>query len=139
MILVSNPSGDLEPKLKAYNDNVSGLPNHVPEFAGPAWPTAQNKATVYLTNWDAKIATIMNPDIKNAAQQHRDRQVQQEISDVKKSYPADPGGFPDPFVANLKDIQTVLNSDLTAGGISSVKGAVTSATTNGNKFKRIVE
>jgi hypothetical protein len=131
--LVNNPSGDLEPKLKAYNDNVSGLQTMYQNLQDGV-ADARNKATVYLTNWDAKISTIMNPDIKNAAQQRKDA-VQNEINDVKKSYAEVRVDF-DPFMASLKDIQTVLNSDLTAGGISSVKGAATTATAKGDKLKQ---
>jgi hypothetical protein len=130
--LVNNPSGDLEPKLKAYNDNVTGLQTMYQNLQDSV-ADARNKATIYLTNWDAKIATIMNPDIKSAAQQRKDA-VQNEINDVKKSYAEVRVDF-DPFMANLKDIQTALNSDLTAGGVSAVKGAVGTATTNGNKLK----
>jgi tetrahydromethanopterin S-methyltransferase subunit B len=130
--LVNNPSGNLEPKLKAYNDNVTGLQTMYQNLQDSV-ADARNKATIYVTNWDAKIATIMNPDIKNAAQQRRDA-VQTEINDVKKSYAEVRIDF-DPFMANLKDIQTALNSDLTAGGVSAVKGAVGTATTNGDKLK----
>ncbi len=130
--LVNNPSGDLEPKLKTFNDNVSGLQTMYQNLQDGV-ADARNKATIYLTNWDAKISTIMSPDIKNAAQQRRDA-VQSEINDVKKSYAEVRVDF-DPFMVNLKDIQTVLNSDLTAGGVSSVKGAATTAITNGNKLK----
>ncbi|HTR42398.1 MAG TPA: DUF2959 family protein [Pseudomonadales bacterium] len=130
--LVNNPSGNLEPKLKAYNDNVNGLQTMYQSLQDSV-ASARNNATIYLTNWDAKISTIMNPDIKNAAQKRRDS-VQTEVNDIKKHYAQVRIDF-DPFMANLKDIQTVLNSDLTVGGISSVKGAVATATTNGNKLK----
>lgn len=130
--LVNSPGGDLEPKLKTYNDNVNGLQTMYQNLQD-AVTGARNNATVYLTNWDAKIATISNPDIKNSAQQRKDA-VQSEINDVKKSYAQVRVDF-DPFMANLKDIQTVLNSDLTAGGVASVKGAADKATTSGNKLK----
>jgi hypothetical protein len=130
--LVNNPSGNLEPKLKKYNDNVSGLQTMYQNLQD-AVADARNKAAIYLTNWEAKISTIMNPDIKNAAQQRRDL-VQNEVNDLKRSYASVQEDF-DPFMANLKDIQTVLNSDLTAGGVASVKGAAGTATANGNKLK----
>ena len=130
--LVNNPSGNLEPKLKKYNDNVNCLQTMYRNLQDGV-ADARSKATVYLTNWDAKIATIMNPDIKNAAQQRRDL-VQNEVNDLKRSYASVQEDF-DPFMANLKDIQTALNSDLTAGGVQAVKGAVATATTNGNKLK----
>lgn len=131
--LVNNPSGDLEPKLKTFNGNVSGLQIMYKNLQN-AVTDARQKAAVYLTNWDANIGTIMNPDIKNAAQQRRDS-VQQEMNDVKRSYTEVRTDF-DPFMANLKDIQTALNSDLTAGGVSAVKGAADTANMNGNKLKQ---
>jgi archaellum component FlaC len=130
--LVNNPSGDLQPKLETFNDNVSSLQTMYQNLQDSV-ADAREKATVYVKSWDAQIATIMNPDIKNATQQRRDA-VQSQINDVKKSYAEVRVDF-DPFMANLKDIQTALNSDLTVGGISAVKGAADTANTNGNKLK----
>jgi len=130
--LVNSPGGDLEPKLKAFNDNVNNLGTMYQNLQDSV-TDARNNATIYLTNWDARIATISNPDIKASAQQRKDS-VQSEVNDVKKSYAQVRVDF-DPFMANLKDIQTVLNSDLTAAGVGSVKGAAEKATTSGNKLK----
>ena len=130
--LVGSSGGDLEPKLKAFNDNVTGLGTMYQNLQD-AVTDARNNATTYLTNWDAKIATISNPDIKASAQQRKDS-VQGEINDVKKSYAQVRVDF-DPFMANLKDIQTVLNSDLTSAGVASVKGAADKATASGTKLK----
>jgi len=130
--LVNNPSGDLEPKFKAFNDNVGKLQSGYQNLQD-ATADAREKGNKYMEAWDAQLATIMNPDIKNASQQ-RKAAVQSELNDTKRAYAEVRTDF-DPFMANLKDIQTALSTDLTAGGIGAVKSAADQANNNGAKLK----
>jgi hypothetical protein len=130
--LVNNPSGDLVPKFKVFNDSVTKLQSSYQNLQD-ATMDARQKGNDYMTAWDAQLATIMNPDIKNASQQ-RKAAVQAELNDTKRSYAQVRVAF-DPFMANLKDIQTALGTDLTAGGITAVKSAADQANNNGAKLK----
>ena len=118
--LVDNPQGDLVPKLKKYNDAVSDLESTAHEV-GAKVRGMSSSGKEYFQNWDQQIAQIKNEDVKNRSAE-RKAEVQKQLADVKKSYVQAKMDFT-PFMTDLKDIQTALNTDLTTSGIAAIKGA----------------
>ena len=134
--LVNNPQGDLAPKFTKFNDSVAGLQaaalnvsNRVAEMRA--------SGNEYFTNWDQQLAQIKNEDIRNRSAERR-TQVQKEFTDIKLAYTQVSMGYK-PFMADLTDIQSALRTDLTAGGVASVKGAADKANTDGAALKSSVD
>jgi hypothetical protein len=116
--LVDNPQGDLVPKLKKYNDAVSDLESTAHEV-GAKVKDMSASGKEYFQNWDQQVAQIKNEDIKSRSVE-RKTEVQKQLTDVKKSYVQAKMDFI-PFMNDLKDIQTALNTDLTTAGIAAIK------------------
>jgi Protein of unknown function (DUF2959) len=130
--LVNNPSGDLVPKFKTYNDNVNNL-KALTENVKQQVTDARVKGNQYFQAWDQQIAAIHNPDIKSASTDRKNA-VMKEYSDLKRSFAVVQTSL-NPFMSNLTDIQTALSTDLTAGGVASVKGAADAANKHGADLK----
>jgi Protein of unknown function (DUF2959) len=133
--LVNNPQGDLVPKFKKFNDNVTSL-QALSDNVKTRFTDARVKGNAYFQDWDAQIATIRSQSIKDASTKRRNA-VFSEYNDLKRSYAQTTMSF-DPFMSDLKDIQTALSTDLTVGGVGAVKGATVKANSDGTKLKASV-
>ncbi len=131
--LVNNPQGDLAPKFKTFNDNVTQL-KAMNDNVKKQFTDARVKGNQYFSDWDDQIAAIRNPDIKNASAQRKNA-VMQEYNDLKRSY-AQVQIDLSPFMSDLKDIQTALSNDLTMGGIGAVKPSADKAKAHGTELKK---
>ena len=130
--LVNNPSGDLVPKFKTFNKNVADLKD-LSDNINKQFTDARVKGNQYFQDWDQQLASIRSADIKNASTQRKNA-VLKEYNDLKASYAKTSMSF-DPFMGDLKDIQTALGTDLTVGGVSSIKGGVNKANNDGAVVK----
>lgn len=130
--LVSSSQGELEPKFKKFNTAVKdleGSANNVKESVAEM----RAKGNEYFKAWDEQAAAIKNEDIK-ARSAERKKEMQKKFTDIKRSYILAGDAFR-PFLADLKDIQTALGTDLTMGGLASVKGAAEKANKNAVPLK----
>ena len=116
--LVNNPSGDLVPRYKAYTDAVAKLRDLALDVKDKA-AAMQSKGQSFFAAWDQQLAQIKNEDIRERSAD-RKKEVQKEFSDINTSYQKARDKFK-PFMSNLEDIQTYLGSDLTVGGVQSIK------------------
>jgi ABC-type transporter Mla subunit MlaD len=122
--LVSNPGADLKPQFQKFSSAMSGLESTVKDLNGRV-ADVQKQGADYFKNWDAELAKIQNEGIRNSSAARKKAvagqfdAVQTNYNQVKKDL--------DPFVSDLKDIRTALGTDLTAGGVASVKGIVSNA------------
>jgi uncharacterized phage infection (PIP) family protein YhgE len=134
--LVNNPSGDLAPKFTKFNASVDDL-------AAAALNVSNRVAEMrvsgndYFKDWDQQLAQIKNEDIKNRSAE-RKNQVQKEFTDIKTAYTQVSMAYR-PYMADLRDIQSALRTDLTVGGVSAVKGAADKANTDGTQLKSSVD
>jgi hypothetical protein len=131
--LVNNPQGDLVPKYKKFNDSVSDL-QALSDSVSKQFTDARVTGNQYFQNWDQQLALIKDQDLKNNSAQ-RKAGMQKEYDDLKRSYAQVQMNF-GPFMTSLRDIQTVLGTDLTVGGVASVKSAATKANMNGAELKK---
>jgi hypothetical protein len=130
--LVNVPQGDLVPKFANYNSCVNDLQTMANDI-NKRVDEMSKTGKVYFDTWDQQIATINNTDIKNASSQ-RKAAVMAQFTDIKRSYLETKMAF-DPFMSDLKDVQTALSNDLTVGGVSSVKSAADKASGEAIKLK----
>jgi methyl-accepting chemotaxis protein len=116
--LVNNPTGDLVPRYKAYGDAVTNLRDLATDVKSKA-EAMQSKGKEFFAAWDKQLAQIKNEDIREQSAD-RKKAVQKEFSDINASFQKAKDKFK-PFMSNLEDINTYLGSDLTVGGIQSIK------------------
>lgn len=122
--LVGNPQGDLSAKYGKFSDNVNDLQSTASSVDDRV-NDMQGNSDKYFKAWDEQLAKINNEDIKSRSSQ-RKQEVMSKFNDIKTSYGQAKEAFK-PFMSDLKDIQTALGTDLTVGGVSSIKGAADKA------------
>jgi hypothetical protein len=134
--LVSNPQGDLAPKFEKFNVSVDELQSAAINVSNRV---AEMRASGndYFKNWDQQLAEIKNEDIKNRSAE-RKNQVMKEFTDIKLAYTKASMAYR-PFMADLRDVQSALRTDLTAGGVASVKGSADKAKAAGADLKTTVD
>jgi hypothetical protein len=82
----------------------------------------RDAATAYGESWSNQLAMIQNPDLRTRSAGRMD-EVTAKLKDVEASYEGVKNSFK-PFTSDLKDIQTYLGTDLTAGGLATIKDIV---------------
>jgi hypothetical protein len=117
--LVNFPAPDVTKQFQKYDAAVSKLEAQATEVRGYA-TTLQEQGTAYLQKWDEELAKIKNDDIQTRSQE-RKAATTARFEQVRTSYLHASAQFA-PFMSDLKDIRTALSTDLTLGGIASVKG-----------------
>jgi hypothetical protein len=134
--LVSGSQPDLIPQFKQFTAAVSDLESSAKDVKGKV-ESMRSAGNEYFKAWDEQLATIQNEDIKNRSAA-RKTEVQQRFTNIKGIY-IEAGDAFKPFMANLKDIQTALSTDLTPGGVAAIKGAADKATKDAVPLKAAVD
>jgi Protein of unknown function (DUF2959) len=79
-------------------------------------------SSAFAENWSNQMTTIQNPDMRARSAGRMD-EVTAQLKSVDASYEGVKNSFK-PFTSDLKDIQTYLGTDLTAGGLATIKDVV---------------
>jgi archaellum component FlaC len=82
----------------------------------------RNAAASFTENWSNQVTMIQSPDLRQRSTARMD-EVSSKLKDVDASYEGVKNSFK-PFTSDLKDIQTYLGTDLTAGGLNTIKDIV---------------
>ena len=122
--LVTNPGPDITPQFQKYSAAVSNLESLANEVTSREAAMRQQGAA-YFQKWDEELAKIQNDDIQTRSLD-RKNEVAARFAKVRVSYAQTTANFA-PFMSDLKDIRTALATDLTAGGLASVKGLASKA------------
>ena len=102
-------------------------------------PTASFKtfSEVLFQEWEKKMGTITNPEIKAAAEANRAK-----LQELYKSIEPDIAAAKDTgnaFLSDLKDLRAYFQVDLSSGGIASVSNMVTKANTEGKTIQGMLD
>lgn len=100
-------SKDLDSSMKTLDSKVVAL---------------QATADSYLGDWTNKMAAIQNEELRKRSAE-RKAEVEGKISDVQASYQGVKSSLA-PFTSDVKDIETYLGTDLTTGGLATIKDIV---------------
>lgn len=133
--MVNNP-GDLATQFKKYSASVADLEASANNVASKV-ASMRGKGSEYFKAWDAQTAHIKNEDIKQRSAA-RKAEVQQKFTDIRMNYTRASEQFK-PFLSDLKDIQMALATDLTVGGVNSIKGAAEKANKDAVPLKATIE
>jgi len=82
----------------------------------------RDAAAAFAENWTNQIAAIQSPELKQRSTD-RMNEVSAKLKDVDSSYEGVKSSFK-PFTSDIRDIQTYLGTDLTAGGLNTIKDIV---------------
>jgi len=122
--LVNNPGADLQAQYNTYNASVNRLDALANEVTASA-ADMQERGTAYFVQWDEDLAKIQNENIRMRSVDRKE-QVTARFKEVGANYTQIKDDFA-PLVSNLKDIRTALGTDLTAGGLTSVRSLAAKA------------
>lgn len=122
--LVKNPGPDLTPQFQKYSSAVSKLESLENEVSSRA-AAMQAQGAAYFQKWNEELAKIQNDDIQTRSLERKNA-VAARFERVRASYVETTADFA-PFMSDLKDIRTALATDLTAGGLASVRGLASKA------------
>jgi hypothetical protein len=133
--LVNNTHPDLRPQYQKFSGNVDELASmarsvdeHVSAMA--------SKGKVYFAQWDQQLGSIQNEGLRNRGET-RETEVAGEFTNIERQYVETSMAFK-PLMSDLRDVQKYLGTDLTQGGISSVKETVVKANAEASKVKESV-
>jgi DNA repair exonuclease SbcCD ATPase subunit len=122
--LVERPQPDLRPQFDKFSADLNDLQSLAQDVNDKA-TDMQAKGQGYFADWNQQLAAIQNEDIR-AHSEERKKEVQAKFQTINGSY-QDAKTLFTPFMSDLQDIKTYLSSDLTAGGIDSIKKTVAKA------------
>jgi len=123
--LISNPDPDLRKQFNKFNHAVHELVVFDKDVASNAGEM-RAQGVVYFANWDKESAQIQNEDIRNRSEARR-KEVAARFDRISQQYDQTEIAFK-PFMSDLRDVQTFLSTDLTAGGLAAIKETVAKAT-----------
>ncbi len=122
--LVSNPQPDLRKQFKAFNSSVDKLNSTASDVAGKA-AEMKSQGAAYFKKWDGEASKMQNEDIRNRSEA-RKNEVASKFGRISQSYDETKTAFA-PFMADLRDVQKFLSTDLTAGGLAAIKDVAAKA------------
>ena len=119
--LTFKSQGDLRDQFDAFSSSIKKL-NETRAGLDAKIFEMQAKAQSYLASWSDQTTNIQSEDLRQRSAQRKD-EVTAKLKTVEDSYQGVQNSFK-PFTQDLKDIQTYLGTDLTAGGVASIKDVV---------------
>ena len=130
--LVNKPAPDLKPQFARFNTTLDRLVA-ASNRAQKAADVAHKKSTDYFETWDKETADIKFDAVRDQSVS-RKTQVSNEFNTVNQRYRENQAVM-EPLISYLQDIRTALGTDLTAGGIQSVKPLADNAQQNARKVQ----
>ena len=130
--LIYLPKGDRAQQFRVFSRSLDALEARATEM-GTLATTLQASGAEYLKQWDEELAMIENDDIQNRSED-RKNVVAARMKTVRENYLRTNAKL-SPFLSNLRDLRTALATDLTAGGIDSIRGLEKTVTTDANQLR----
>ena len=119
--LTFKSEGDLRNQYDAFVSATEKLDKSIEILGGKA-TAMREAAAAYSENWSNQLATIASEDLRKRSTE-RMNEVTAKLKDMDASYLEVKNSLR-PFMGDLKDIQTYLGTDLTAGGLATIKDVV---------------
>ncbi|HXT09965.1 MAG TPA: DUF2959 family protein [Candidatus Angelobacter sp.] len=130
--LVNKPAPDLRPRFDRFSaalDRLVAASDHAEKAA----KVADEKSVEYFRDWDKETANIKYEAVRDQSVS-RKTQVSSEFNTVNQRYRENQAVI-EPLISYLQDIRTALSTDLTMGGIQSVKNLADNAEQNARKVQ----
>jgi hypothetical protein len=119
--LTFKSQGDLRKQYDTFVSATANLGKSV-EALGSKVAGMRSAAAAYSESWSNQLALISSEDLRKRSAD-RMNEVTTKLKDMDASYEGVKSSLR-PFMGDLKDIQTYLGTDLTAGGLATIKDTV---------------
>ena len=119
--LTFKSQGDLRNQYDAFVDATKSLDKSMAKLDDSV-VALHSKADAYFNDWTNQTAAIQNPELRQRSAD-RKAEVAGKLNEVTTSYDGLKSSLK-PFTTDLKDIETYLGTDLTAGGLATIKDVV---------------
>ena len=119
--LTFKSQGDLRNQYDAFVDATKSLDKSMAKLDDSV-VALHAKADAYFNDWTNQTAAIQNPELRQRSAD-RKAEVAGKLNEVTTSYDGLKSSLK-PFTTDLKDIETYLGTDLTAGGLATIKDVV---------------
>ena len=119
--LTFKSQGDLRKQFDAFVSASKNLDSAAARLDSRV-AVLQSTATAYLNNWTNQASTIQNEELRQRSTA-RKNEVSTQLAEVTASYESVKSSLT-MFRTDVRDIQTFLGTDLTAGGLAAVKDIV---------------
>ncbi len=97
----------------------------------------REKGDAYFANWEQQLAELKNPQIRALAQQRRDK-LWNAFNNIKSVAEPLKAQF-DPWLSDVKDLQTYLNNDLTIEGVDAAKSQIAKTRSDGQQVVKSMD
>jgi hypothetical protein len=95
------------------------------------------RGQAYFKEWEEQLAQVSNPEIRALAEQ-RKAKLQATFQSIKQYAEPLQAQF-DPWMSDLRDLQTYLANDLTIAGVDAAKKLFTKTTSTGLEVQKSME
>ena len=119
--LTFKSAGDLRVQYDAFTAAVKNLDKSNASLDDKV-KQMRAAAAAFSSNWSTQMTNIQSADLRARSASRMD-EVTAQLKSVDASYDGVKNSFK-PFTSDLKDIQTYLGTDLTAGGLANIKDVV---------------
>ena len=130
--LVNNPGPDLRPQFARYSHSLDLLVA-ASTRAEKSAEVAKQKSADFFESWDKRTADIKFEAVRDQSVS-RKTQVSSEFNTVNDRYRENQSVI-EPLISYFQDIRTALSTDLTMGGVQSVKTLADNAARNAHKVQ----
>lgn len=116
--------GDLRPLVTQYSKELAGL-DKAAKDARTRGPKIQTSGDAYFASWAQEIEAIQDPGLRASSKKRREetmadyQAVVQSLNAVRDAYA--------PVIKEARDIEKVLQQDLTKSGVAAAQQGYTSA------------
>lgn len=125
--LVQQPSGDLTPSFKRFSKSLDRLIATAQRTENTG-QRVREKNAAYFQAWDQQLQTIDYQHIRELSEA-RKSEVTNQVAAINHRYQESQAAV-QPLVSYLLDIRKALSTDLTPGGLDSLKSVVKNANDN---------
>jgi hypothetical protein len=132
LISLQNGAGDQSALYSTYKEQVEALEKRAAQI-GQSVDDMATRGQEYRSAWRQETSTITDPKLREAARE-RAEVVKEKYDLIFTDYRAAKDAY-FPFIRKLKDVQTFLSNDLTAGGAKAARPAMQEAVTMGDAVK----
>lgn len=92
---------------------------------------------LYFKQWQQQMATVQNPEIRKVAEEQKAK-MQTTFDNIQKYTDPLKAKF-DPWLADLRDLRTYLNNDLTVSGIDAARALFEKTQTEGTDIQKSMD
>jgi predicted nucleic acid-binding Zn-ribbon protein len=116
--IATSASTDPRKAFETYTKSVANLESTANKVRKRG-QDMQEKGKAYFAQWEQQLAQVKNPEIQQLATQ-RKAKLNEAFDKIKEVSEPLKAKF-DPWMSDLKDLQTYLSNDLTVNGIDAAK------------------